>query len=59
MDAMGLTLKKQHTFSTSFSSSFNHEPAESPKFPGIVSTVPRLLVFSGASLASSASPQQS
>ncbi|XP_034393962.1 rap1 GTPase-activating protein 1-like isoform X4 [Cyclopterus lumpus] len=39
MDAMGLTFKK-HTFSTSFSSSFNHEPAESPKFPGISLLVP-------------------
>ncbi|XP_037628052.1 rap1 GTPase-activating protein 1-like isoform X4 [Sebastes umbrosus] len=40
MDAMGLALKKQHTFSTSFSSSFNNEPAESPKFPGISLLVP-------------------
>ncbi|XP_037628053.1 rap1 GTPase-activating protein 1-like isoform X5 [Sebastes umbrosus] len=40
MDAMGLALKKQHTFSTSFSSSFNNEPAESPKFPGISLIIP-------------------
>ncbi|XP_078111683.1 rap1 GTPase-activating protein 1-like isoform X7 [Sander vitreus] len=40
MDATGLTFKKQHTFSTSFNSSFNHEPAESPKFPGISLIVP-------------------
>lgn len=40
MDAMGLSLKKQHTFSTSFSSSFNHEPAESPKIPGISLIIP-------------------
>ncbi|XP_042346999.1 rap1 GTPase-activating protein 1 isoform X10 [Plectropomus leopardus] len=38
MDAMGVTLKKPHTFSTS--SSFNHEPAESPKFPGISLIIP-------------------
>lgn len=48
MDAMGLAFKKPHTFSTSFSSSFNHEPAESPKFPGIVSTAPLVLVLSEA-----------
>ncbi|XP_039656746.1 rap1 GTPase-activating protein 1 isoform X15 [Perca fluviatilis] len=40
MDATGLTFKKPHTFSTSFNSSFNHEPAESPKFPGISLLVP-------------------
>lgn len=50
MDAMGLTFKKPHTVSTSLSGSFNHNPAESPKFPGIVSTVPLLLVSSEASL---------
>lgn len=46
MDAMGFTLKKPHTVSTSLSGSFNHDPAESTKFPGIVSTVPLLLVLS-------------
>ncbi|XP_068567755.1 rap1 GTPase-activating protein 1-like isoform X6 [Cebidichthys violaceus] len=40
MDAMGLAFKKPHTFSTSFSSSFNHDPAESPKFPGISLIIP-------------------
>ncbi|XP_032376094.1 rap1 GTPase-activating protein 1 isoform X8 [Etheostoma spectabile] len=40
MDATGLTFKKPHTFSTSFNSSFNHEPADSPKFPGISLLVP-------------------
>ncbi|XP_032376099.1 rap1 GTPase-activating protein 1 isoform X13 [Etheostoma spectabile] len=40
MDATGLTFKKPHTFSTSFNSSFNHEPADSPKFPGISLIVP-------------------
>nr|XP_040048294.1 rap1 GTPase-activating protein 1-like isoform X2 [Gasterosteus aculeatus aculeatus] len=40
VDATGLTFKKPHTFSTSFSSSFNHDPAESPKFPGISLLVP-------------------
>ncbi|XP_035863665.1 rap1 GTPase-activating protein 1 isoform X7 [Sander lucioperca] len=40
MDATGLTFKKPHTFSTSFNSSFNHEPAESPKYPGISLLVP-------------------
>lgn len=54
MDAMGLTLKKPHTVSTSLSGSLNHDPAESPKFPGIVSTE-SLRVLSEASLASSAS----
>lgn len=37
MDAMGLALKKPHSVSTS--GSFNHDPTESSKFPGIVSTV--------------------
>ncbi|XP_077944107.1 rap1 GTPase-activating protein 1 isoform X13 [Gasterosteus aculeatus] len=40
VDATGLTFKKPHTFSTSFSSSFNHDPAESPKFPGISLIIP-------------------
>ncbi|XP_041655458.1 rap1 GTPase-activating protein 1 isoform X2 [Cheilinus undulatus] len=40
MDAMGLAFKKPHTVSTSVSSSFNHEPTESPKFPGISLLVP-------------------
>ncbi|XP_067382603.1 rap1 GTPase-activating protein 1-like isoform X7 [Channa argus] len=40
MDAMGATLKKQHTISTSLSGSFNHNPAESPKFPGISLIIP-------------------
>ncbi|KAM6982749.1 rap1 GTPase-activating protein 1-like isoform 5-T5 [Tautogolabrus adspersus] len=40
MDAMGLAFKKPHTVSTSISSSFNHEPAESPKFPGISLIIP-------------------
>ncbi|XP_047196049.1 rap1 GTPase-activating protein 1-like isoform X9 [Hippoglossus stenolepis] len=40
MDAMGLTLKKPHTFSTSLSGSLTHNPAESPKFPGISLLVP-------------------
>ncbi|XP_056278353.1 rap1 GTPase-activating protein 1 isoform X5 [Pseudoliparis swirei] len=40
MDATGLAFKKPHTFSTSFSSSFNHEAAESPKIPGISLLVP-------------------
>ncbi|KAM4609791.1 rap1 GTPase-activating protein 1 isoform 1-T1 [Polymixia lowei] len=40
MDAMGLTFKKPHTVSTSFSGNFNHNPAESPKFPGISLLVP-------------------
>lgn len=53
MDAMGLTLKKPHTVSTSLSGSFNHDTTESPKFPGIVSTVPLLLVLSEGSLAPS------
>lgn len=37
MDAMGLSNKKSHTVSTSHSGSFTHNPAESPKTPGIVS----------------------
>ncbi|XP_028438009.1 rap1 GTPase-activating protein 1 isoform X8 [Perca flavescens] len=40
MDATGLTFKKPHTFSTSFNSNFDQEPAESPKFPGISLIVP-------------------
>ncbi|XP_041655472.1 rap1 GTPase-activating protein 1 isoform X13 [Cheilinus undulatus] len=40
MDAMGLAFKKPHTVSTSVSSSFNHEPTESPKFPGISLIIP-------------------
>ncbi|XP_076597893.1 rap1 GTPase-activating protein 1 isoform X19 [Chaetodon auriga] len=40
MDAMGLTFKKPHTVSTSLSSSFNQDPAESPKFPGISLIIP-------------------
>ncbi|XP_070825381.1 rap1 GTPase-activating protein 1 isoform X5 [Chaetodon trifascialis] len=40
MDAMGLTFKKPHTVSTSLSSSFNHDPADSPKFPGISLIIP-------------------
>ncbi|KAM4597619.1 rap1 GTPase-activating protein 1-like [Polymixia lowei] len=40
MDAMGLTFKKPHTVSTSFSGNFNHNPAESPKFPGISLIIP-------------------
>ncbi|XP_029975399.1 rap1 GTPase-activating protein 1-like isoform X5 [Salarias fasciatus] len=40
MDAMGLTFKKPHTFSTSLSGTFNHSPAESPKFPGISLIIP-------------------
>ncbi|XP_014191750.1 rap1 GTPase-activating protein 1 isoform X1 [Haplochromis burtoni] len=40
MDAMGLTFKKPHTVSTSLSGNFNHNPAESPKFPGISLLVP-------------------
>uniref|UniRef100_A0A673CN88 Rap1 GTPase-activating protein 1-like n=1 Tax=Sphaeramia orbicularis TaxID=375764 RepID=A0A673CN88_9TELE len=40
MDAMGLTLKKPHTVSTSLSSNFNHNPADSPKFPGISLIIP-------------------
>ncbi|XP_061591500.1 rap1 GTPase-activating protein 1 isoform X4 [Cololabis saira] len=40
MDAMSLTLKKPYTLSTSLSSTFTHNPAESPKFPGISLLVP-------------------
>uniref|UniRef100_A0A3B4GDC1 RAP1 GTPase activating protein n=1 Tax=Pundamilia nyererei TaxID=303518 RepID=A0A3B4GDC1_9CICH len=40
MDAMGLTFKKPHTVSTSLSGNFNHNPAESPKFPGISLIIP-------------------
>lgn len=40
MDAMGLTFKRPHTVSTSLSSSFNHSPTDSPKFPGISLLVP-------------------
>lgn len=35
---MGLSNKKSHTVSTSHSGSFTHNPAESPKTPGIVSS---------------------
>ncbi|XP_061591511.1 rap1 GTPase-activating protein 1 isoform X14 [Cololabis saira] len=40
MDAMSLTLKKPYTLSTSLSSTFTHNPAESPKFPGISLIIP-------------------
>uniref|UniRef100_A0A8D3A4L7 RAP1 GTPase activating protein b n=1 Tax=Scophthalmus maximus TaxID=52904 RepID=A0A8D3A4L7_SCOMX len=40
MDAMGLSSKKSHTVSTSHSGSFTHNPAESPKTPGISLLVP-------------------
>ncbi|KAM6980868.1 rap1 GTPase-activating protein 1 [Aplochiton taeniatus] len=40
MDAMGLSNKKPHTVSTSLSGSFTHNPAESPKVPGISLLVP-------------------
>ncbi|XP_029011499.1 rap1 GTPase-activating protein 1 isoform X8 [Betta splendens] len=40
MDAMGHAFKKPHTVSTSLSGSFNHNPAESPKFPGISLIIP-------------------
>ncbi|XP_068185104.1 rap1 GTPase-activating protein 1 isoform X5 [Antennarius striatus] len=40
MESLGVTNKKLHTTSTSFSSSFNHEPAESPKFPRISLIIP-------------------
>lgn len=36
---MGLSNKKSHTVSTSHSGSFTHNPAESPKTPGIVSSI--------------------
>lgn len=39
MDAMGLSNKKSYTVSTSHSGSFSHNPAESPKTPGIVSSI--------------------
>ncbi|XP_076003251.1 rap1 GTPase-activating protein 1 isoform X2 [Genypterus blacodes] len=40
MDAMGLSNKKAHTVSTSHSGSFTHNPAESPKTPGISLIIP-------------------
>uniref|UniRef100_A0A8C4ZAP2 RAP1 GTPase activating protein b n=1 Tax=Gadus morhua TaxID=8049 RepID=A0A8C4ZAP2_GADMO len=40
MDAMGLTSKRSHTVSTSHSGSFTHNPAESPKAPGISLIIP-------------------
>ncbi|XP_037345909.2 rap1 GTPase-activating protein 1 isoform X2 [Pungitius pungitius] len=40
MDAMGLSNKKPHTVSTSHSGSFTHNPAESPKTPGISLIIP-------------------
>ncbi|KAI3357507.1 hypothetical protein L3Q82_015915, partial [Scortum barcoo] len=40
VDAMGLSFKKPQTVSTSLSGSFNHDPAESPKFPGISLIIP-------------------
>ncbi|KAM4563106.1 rap1 GTPase-activating protein 1-like isoform 4-T4 [Odontesthes bonariensis] len=40
VDATGLGFKKPHTFSNSLSSTFNHSPAESPKFPGISLIIP-------------------
>lgn len=40
MDAMGLSNKKSHTVSTSHSGSFTHNPAESPKTPGISLIIP-------------------
>ncbi|XP_028308056.1 rap1 GTPase-activating protein 1-like isoform X6 [Gouania willdenowi] len=40
MDAMGLFLKKPNTVSTSLSSTFNHNHAESPKFPGTSLIIP-------------------
>ncbi|KAM8914370.1 LOW QUALITY PROTEIN: rap1 GTPase-activating protein 1 [Spinachia spinachia] len=40
MDAMGLSNKKAHTVSTSLSGSFTHNPAESPKAPGISLIIP-------------------
>ncbi|KAM7005975.1 rap1 GTPase-activating protein 1 isoform 3-T3 [Tautogolabrus adspersus] len=40
MDAMGLSNKKSNTVSTSLSGSFTHNPAESPKTPGISLLVP-------------------
>lgn len=55
MDAMSLTLKKPYAVSNNLSS---HSPAESPKFPGIVSTVP-LFASTKANLATSASSSTS
>nr|XP_043893880.1 rap1 GTPase-activating protein 1 isoform X6 [Solea senegalensis] len=40
MDATGFTFKKPHTVSTSLSASLSHNPAESPKFPGISLIIP-------------------
>ncbi|XP_027858111.1 rap1 GTPase-activating protein 1 isoform X3 [Xiphophorus couchianus] len=40
LDAMGLSNKKSHTVSTSHSGSFTHNPAESPKTPGISLIIP-------------------
>uniref|UniRef100_A0A3P9AIW6 Rap-GAP domain-containing protein n=1 Tax=Esox lucius TaxID=8010 RepID=A0A3P9AIW6_ESOLU len=40
MDAMGLNIRKTHTVSSSISGNFNHNPPESPKFPGISLLVP-------------------
>ncbi|XP_076022769.1 rap1 GTPase-activating protein 1 isoform X4 [Genypterus blacodes] len=40
LDTMGLTFKKANTVSTSLSGNFNHNPTESPKFPGISLLVP-------------------
>ncbi|XP_027135415.1 rap1 GTPase-activating protein 1 isoform X6 [Larimichthys crocea] len=40
MDAMGLSNKKSNTVSTSHSGSFTHNPAESPKTPGISLIIP-------------------
>ncbi|XP_041859698.1 rap1 GTPase-activating protein 1 isoform X12 [Melanotaenia boesemani] len=40
MDALGLSFKRPFTLSTSLSNTFNHSPAESPKFPGISLLVP-------------------
>uniref|UniRef100_A0A8C6V4X6 RAP1 GTPase activating protein n=1 Tax=Neogobius melanostomus TaxID=47308 RepID=A0A8C6V4X6_9GOBI len=40
MDAMGLSNKKSNTVSTSHSGSFTHNPADSPKTPGISLLVP-------------------
>ncbi|XP_041859693.1 rap1 GTPase-activating protein 1 isoform X8 [Melanotaenia boesemani] len=40
MDALGLSFKRPFTLSTSLSNTFNHSPAESPKFPGISLIIP-------------------
>uniref|UniRef100_A0A6Q2Y752 Rap-GAP domain-containing protein n=1 Tax=Esox lucius TaxID=8010 RepID=A0A6Q2Y752_ESOLU len=40
MDAMGLNIRKTHTVSSSISGNFNHNPPESPKFPGISLIIP-------------------